>query len=155
MAHDTETKAVEPTAVNLAQLLLRAFYWVDEGMQNGLKAKGWPNITRAQSMVFVNIGEGITRPSVIASKVGVTRQAVHQTIAELVNMGLLELRPDPNDKRAKIVGFTEKGVQIGRDTSLSMRRVEEELAARISAETIVALRHGLEKTWGKPVKFSD
>src|SRR5690606_40674817 len=53
---------------NLAQLFMRAFYWADEGLQNALKQKGWPSITRAQSLVFVNIGEGVTRPSEIATR---------------------------------------------------------------------------------------
>ena len=66
------------TDTNLAQLFMRAFYWADEGLQNALKKGGWPSITRAQSLVFVNIAEGVTRPSEIAARVGVTRQAIQR-----------------------------------------------------------------------------
>lgn len=135
---------------NLAQLFMRAFYWADEGLQNALKQKGWPSITRAQSLVFVNIGEGVTRPSEIAARVGVTRQAIHQTINELVELGFLRLEPDPRDRRAKVVVYTEAGARIGRDAVEALRQVEDVLANRIGAERVQALRDALSQEWGEP-----
>ncbi len=137
---------------NLAQLLMRAFYWADEGLQNYLQSKGWPEITRAQSLVFVNIGEGLTRPSEIASKVGVTRQAIHQTINELVDGGFVVLEPDLKDRRAKVVRYTERGEQIGMEAMKGLRRVEEALAERVGADAVNAMRAILATDWGSPLK---
>jgi len=137
---------------NLAQLLMRAFYWADEGLQNYLQSKGWPEITRAQSLVFANLGEGITRPSEIAGKVGVTRQAIHQTINELIDAGFVVLEPDPRDKRAKVVHYTELGEKIGLEALQGLRHVEEALAERIGIDAVQALRAGLSADWGKPVQ---
>lgn len=136
--------------VNLAQLLMRAFYWVDEGLQNGLKGEGWPSITRAQSMVFVNIGEGVTRPSEIAAKLGVTRQAVHQTINELVAMDLIKLVPDETDRRAKKVIFTDQGMLLGQAAIVTLQRVEQTLTERLGSDLAAGLRQALEQDWGKP-----
>lgn len=140
----------ESADTNLAQLLMRAFYWADEGLQNALKRKGWPTITRAQSLVFVNIGEGVTRPSDIASRVGVTRQAIHQTINELVEMGFLKLEPDPRDRRAKVVVYTDTGARIGRDAVEALRQVERSLSSRIGEARVNALREALTQEWGEP-----
>lgn len=140
----------DPADTNLAQLFMRAFYWADEGLQNALKKKGWPAITRAQSLVFVNIGEGVTRPSDIASRVGVTRQAIHQTINELVDMGFLKLEPDPRDRRAKVVVFTETGAKIGGDAVDALRQIEQSLSSRIGGERVQALREALTLEWGDP-----
>lgn len=137
---------------NLAQLLMRAFYWADEGLQNYLQSKGWPEITRAQSLVFVNIGEGITRPSEIANKVGVTRQAIHQTINELVDAGFVVLEPDTRDRRAKVVRYTELGEKIGMEAIQGLRYVESALAERIGDDAVDALRTALSADWGNPVK---
>lgn len=145
-----ELSQLEQIPTNLAQLLMRAFYWVDEGLQNGLKAKGWPQITRAQSMIFVNIGEGVTRPSEIANRLGVTRQAVHQTLNELIELGLITLVPDENDRRAKRVEFTDKGLQIGRDAVYTLQEVEKLLAQRLGGDTVNLMREALEKDWGRP-----
>lgn len=147
---DREVVSLQET--NLAQLLMRAFYWADEGLQNYLQSKGWPEITRAQSLVFVNIGEGVTRPSEIASKVGVTRQAIHQTINELVEAGFVVLDADPRDRRAKVVRYTERGEKIGRDAIQGLRKVEEILAQRIGSDAVKALRSALTQDWGAPFK---
>lgn len=154
MNHDPLAAAEEADALlsktNLAQLFMRAFYWADEGLQNYLQGKGWPEITRAQSLVFVNIGEGITRPSEIAAKVGVTRQAIHQTINELSDAGFVTLEPDPKDRRAKVLRFTEKGAKIGMDAVQGLQEVENLLSQRIGPEAVAALRGALAKDWGKP-----
>ena len=136
---------------NLAQLLMRAFYWVDEGLQNILRENGWSDITRAQSLVFVNVGEGVTRPSEIASRVGVTRQAVHQTINELINMDLVDLQPDPHDRRAKVVTYTERGSAIGKDAVAALREIEGQLIGRIGDDRVGFLRDALAQDWGASV----
>ncbi len=135
---------------NLAQLFMRAFYWADEGLQNALKKQGWPGITRAQSLVFVNISEGVTRPSEIASRVGVTRQAIHQTINEMVDLGYLTLEPDPSDRRAKVVVYTEKGQQVGGAAVEALREIEHSLSRRIGTDRVTALRDALLQEWGDP-----
>jgi DNA-binding MarR family transcriptional regulator len=135
---------------NLAQLFMRAFYWADEGLQNALKKQGWPSITRAQSLVFVNISEGVTRPSEIASRVGVTRQAIHQTINEMVELGYLTLQADPTDRRAKVVVYTEQGKEVGGATVSALREIESSLSNRIGNERVVALREALLQEWGDP-----
>lgn len=154
MSHDPLLVADEAggslSNTNLAQLFMRAFYWADEGLQNYLQSQGWPEITRAQSLVFVNIGEGITRPSDIAAKVGVTRQAIHQTVNELVQAGFVQLEPDPRDRRAKVLRFTEQGARIGLDALKGLQAVEKLLAERIGGDAVKALRLALNQPWGAP-----
>lgn len=141
----------EAKDTNIAQLFMRAFYWADESLQNLISAKGWPAITRAQSLVFVNIGEGVTRPSDIATRIGVTRQAIHQTLNELIEMGYLRLEPDPTDKRAKVIRYTEKGARLGLDALAALKDVEAELARRIGQDSMLNLRQALTVPWGAPV----
>lgn len=141
----------ESKDTNLAQLFMRAFYWADESLQNLISAKGWPAITRAQSLVFVNIGEGVTRPSEIAARVGVTRQAIHQTLNELIELGYLRLEPDATDKRAKVIRYTEQGARLGMDALAALKDVETELATRIGHSTVLGLRQALSAPWGAPI----
>jgi len=135
---------------NLAQLFMRAFYWAEEGLQNTLKERGWPQITKTQSQVFISIGEGITRPSEIASRMSVTRQAIHQTINELVDLGYVKLEPDVTDRRAKIVTYTERGNEVGQNTVLGLSEIEAQLIGRIGVDNVQALREALAQNWGDP-----
>lgn len=50
-----------------------------------------------------------TRLTVLAERAGVTKQAMGQLVDELEALGYLERRPDPSDKRARLVVLTEKG----------------------------------------------
>lgn len=135
---------------NLAQLFMRAFYWAENGLQNTLKERGWAEITKAQSQVFISIGEGVTRPSEIAARMSVTRQAIHQTINELIDLGYVSLEPDPTDRRAKIVTYTDKGHDLGQNTVLGLSEIEAQLISRIGVENVQALREALSQNWGEP-----
>ena len=82
--------------------LLQAFFWVDDGLQSYLQAKGWNQVTRPQSMIMANVVIGVHKPSDIARNLGISRQAVHTTINQLVELGMLEMRDDADEAVAAI-----------------------------------------------------
>ena len=89
--------------------LLQGFYWFDEGLQNYLQARGWPAVTRPQSMVMATMVLGVRRPSDIARRLGVSRQAIHATINQMIELGIVALVDDPANRRVKVVAPTAKG----------------------------------------------
>jgi len=133
--------------------LLTAFYWFDEGLQNALRAKGWPEITRPQSMLMANLALGLHRPSDIARRLGVSRQAIHATLEQMVAKGVLELVEDPRDRRVKLVELSEVGEGMKRDAQAAMRIMVEELGRRIGAGKLRQLRPALLADWGEPLRF--
>jgi len=131
--------------------LLQAFFWFDESLQNYLRQKGWPAVTRPQSMVMVSIVRGVTRPSDIARDLGVTRQAVHATINGMVEIGLVELIDDPDDRRSKIVAISEQGARMREHAREATTLISEELARRIGPQKLEALRAAMAADWGAPL----
>jgi len=129
--------------------LLHCFYWCDEGLQNSLRAAGMPSLSRTKSMIMVNISNGITRPSDLARNIGISRQAIQQTLVEMERNGLLRLVPDPADGRAKIVRFSRRGSGIGKAAFEALSAVEEELARRLGARTVDQLKDVLFSDWGR------
>ena len=101
-------------------------------------------------MVFAYLDADGTRPSELARRIGVTRQAVHQTVNELVEMGLVELAPDPTNRRAKLVTLTPYGQRNVEAALKAFADIEAELASRIGAERVQELRKTLESDWGPP-----
>ena len=84
-----------------------------------------------------------TRLTTLAERLGVSKQAAGQLVSELVDMGMLERRPDPEDGRANRICFVAKrrhGVLEGLDV---LREEEEELRAAIGAGRFSALHDGL------------
>lgn len=128
-----------------AQLLFRVARLVnDRGLARLREATGH-DIRPAHTNLFPHIDLAGTRQTIIARRVGVSKQAVGQLVDELTGMGLLERIPDPLDGRAKLIRFAEgpdgeHGILAGLRV---LREVELELEGQIGTEAWAGLRSGL------------
>jgi DNA-binding MarR family transcriptional regulator len=128
--------------------LLVGLYWFDEALESALKQHGYRAMGRQRSLVMMNLAIGETRPSRIARNLGITRQAMSQLIAQMEARGLVVVRPDPADGRAKIVGFSPKSTKI-RDTAMkALSEFEAVLGERIGVGRLNDLRAALAVDWG-------
>jgi DNA-binding MarR family transcriptional regulator len=130
--------------------LLQAFCWFDDGLQSYLQARGWEHVTRPQSMVMANVVVGVHKPSDIARNLGISRQAVHTTINQMVALGMLELRDDIDDRRAVIVAVSEKGRAMGRDADAAVLAMTAELRRRLGSRNVDNLIKAFSVEWGDP-----
>lgn len=128
--------------------LLRAYYWMDESLQNGLQQAGFRPRTRTQTMILINISNGITRAAELARVLGVSRQAIQQQINELEQDELVTQIPDPEDRRANRIVFSERGSELINAALASLRQAEQSLAIRIGYEGVGQLRRALMADWG-------
>jgi DNA-binding MarR family transcriptional regulator len=131
--------------------LAYALYWMDESLQASLEAAGWERMNRTKSMIMINITVGVNRPAHLARHLGVSRQAIHQLLQSMRDDGLLELVPDPADKRAKIVQFSSSADHIREDAEKAVIGIETQLADRIGKSQLKQLKQALAKGWGPVV----
>lgn len=134
--------------------LFQRFCWLDEGLQARLHDRGWPDVSRPQSMIMTNIVSGVVRPSDIARNMGLSRQAVHNTINQMTRLGIVEVSPDPSDRRHMVVSLTETGVQMRKDAQRAMDKLGEQIAANLGQENFDAMLAALEADWGSNVEPS-
>ncbi|MBW8297662.1 MarR family winged helix-turn-helix transcriptional regulator [Sphingopyxis sp.] len=132
--------------------LFQRFCWLDEGLQARLHERGWPDVSRPQSMIMTNIVSGIVRPSDIARNVGISRQAIHSTINQMAKLGIVELAPDPDDRRHMIVSLTDTGARMRRDAQRAMDALADQLADRLGRDRFNALLETLEADWGDNIE---
>ena len=99
-------------------------------------------------MVMTNIVSGIVRPSDIARNLGVSRQAIHSTINQMVAMGMVKLDPDPDDRRHMIVSLTDTGARMRRDAQAAMDALTDQLAGKLGEDRFNALLATLDADWG-------
>jgi len=86
---------------------------------------------------------GGTRVTELASKLGITKQAVGQLVDDLEGMGMVQRRPDPEDGRAKRVCFTEQG-RTGMLQGLAhLGRVDDQLVEILGPRAMAGLRRAL------------
>lgn len=138
---------------SVGQLLLKCARLLDErAVARVNRAAGQPLIRPAHTKLLPHIDFAGTRLGDIARRIGITKQAVGQLVAELGEMGVVELLPDPKDRRAKLVRFTSKGTAAIRHGLDVLRAIEAELGARIGEgqmrtlhRTLLALLPALEE----------
>lgn len=135
--------------------LLHAYYWMDESLQNHIKAAGLPAGSRTQSLVWANIADGVRRPSELAQRIGISRQAIQQILADMQKRQLIELVPDPHDGRGKQVQYSERGREMGYVLMQAIENINQQLEQRLGKQAVNMLSQLLvDADWGEPVSTS-
>ena len=132
--------------------LFQRFCWLDEGLQKRMHDRGWPDVSRAQSMVMTNIVSGIVRPSDIARNLGVSRQAIHSTINQMIGMGIVQIEVDPRDRRHMVLSMTELGLRMREDAQRAMDELSAQVAEAVGRERFETLLAALEADWGDNIR---
>ena len=81
----------------------------------------------------------------MAARAGITRQSMGEIVREMVSLGVLEMKQDPDDRRAKLVTYTEAGLAFARDGFRHIIDVEERIVAELGAEDYETARRVLER----------
>jgi DNA-binding MarR family transcriptional regulator len=87
-----------------------------------------------------------TRTAEIARRAGISHQAVHQTVQELQQLGLVTLVPDPTNRSATLVVPTDRGRDNIRVAKAILAKLEGELAQGPGRDQVGALRQALRPT---------
>lgn len=131
-------------AVNLGHLLFRTARLLnDVGVARVRRDFGMDGLRAAHMQVLPHLDLAGTRATDLAKRMGVTKQAVGQLLDEIEVLGVIERVPDPADRRARLVRFTEKG-RAGLLVGLGvLAGIERELVEQVGAEAIARLKEDL------------
>jgi len=133
---------------NTAVGLLNAAEWFDKAMSDRLAKRGFTRLTRSQSLVMANLLVGPVRPAELARRLELSRQGVQQVLRGLTEMGLIEIVPDPDDRRATIVCPGPASEAFGRAAAEEHANIERALAQRIGAVELATLSRIIAIDWG-------
>jgi DNA-binding MarR family transcriptional regulator len=127
------------------QLLIRtARLFNERAVARGRTLRGL-DLRPAHTALFPHLSLEGTRMTALAEKVGVTKQAVGQIVAELEQAGVLCRVPDPSDGRAKLVRFTAEGYDALLAGFDVLHELEDELAAELGEALMRRLKRDLAK----------
>jgi len=88
------------------------------------------------------------RPSQLAERLELSKQAVNDLLRDFESMGLITLERDPADGRARIIRFTDRGWHCYETAWAASHRIGERWAAEIGEERYGAFAAGLEAILG-------
>jgi DNA-binding MarR family transcriptional regulator len=78
-------------------------------MLQRLHEHGFADLDAAHLNVFQYPGPQGARPSALAARLGITKQALNYLLGELERLEYLQRQPDPDDLRSKRVALTRRG----------------------------------------------
>ena len=124
----------------IGALLRMPWEEVQRHMLERLHERGFDDLDAAHLNVFQYPGPQGARPSDLAARLRVSKQALNYLLRELERLGYLERRPDPDDLRAKRVVLTERGTSAIRVIREAVGEVETTWAQELGPERFAQLR---------------
>ncbi|GIH97890.1 MarR family winged helix-turn-helix transcriptional regulator [Planobispora siamensis] len=103
-----------------------------------------PRLRPAHSAVFFHMEHEGIRLSRLAEKAQMTPQAMGELIDDLQELGYLRRVPDPADRRAKLIVFTEEGDRALTKEYAVIDEIERRLADMLGEDGLTGL-HGTLK----------
>jgi DNA-binding MarR family transcriptional regulator len=142
-SHFTNRPATEkPFGPPLIGALLR-MPWeaVLQRMLERLHERGFDDLDAAHLNVFQYPGPQGARPSDLATRLRMSKQALNYLLGELERLGYLERRPDPDDLRSKRVALTRRGVSAIRVIREAVEEMEATWAGSLGHKRFGQLRN--------------
>jgi DNA-binding MarR family transcriptional regulator len=128
---------------DLGILVAQVLFAFQNELFEELAAQGHPEIRPRHGAVLAYLDREGMRATDLARSSGRHKQVIGHLVDELVALGYVERRPDPADRRAKLVVPTERGLdQMSRSDAIA-RTIERRHARRIGREALDRLKDSL------------
>src|SRR5881409_3540253 len=133
--------AEQPFGPPLIGALLR-MPWeaVQRHMLQRLHERGFSDFDAAYLNVFQYPGPQGARPSELAARLRISKQALGYLLGELERLGYIERRPDPDDLRSKRVALTRRGTSAIRVIRQAVGEIETTWAQQLGPKRFAQLR---------------
>ena len=113
---------------------------VQEHMLHRLHERGFADFDAAYLNVFQYPGPQGKRPSELATRLRISKQALNYLLGELERLGYLERRPDPEDMRSRRIALTSRGIAAVGVIREAVAEVEAVWAEQLGPERFAELR---------------
>jgi DNA-binding MarR family transcriptional regulator len=133
-----------PRATPLIALVNRADRELQADMIRHARAAGYETAKPAHNALFASLPLAGARTAQLAERAGITRQSMGEVVRDLVDLGIVTMASDPHDRRAKVVTYTEAGLQQVQDGMAHIADVDDRIIAALGQEGYDALRRGLD-----------
>src|SRR5215218_3138451 len=135
------TKSSEPFGPPLIGALLRMpWETVQRYMLERMHERGFDDFDAAYLTVFQYPGPQGVRPTELAARLRISKQALNYLLGQLERLDYLERQPDPDDLRSKRVALTPRGTSAVHVIRDAVEEIETAWAQRLGPERFAQLR---------------
>lgn len=120
-------------------------------LMSELRAAGFDGLSMPHMAVLQFPGPDGARPSTLAERAGISKQAMNQLLRSLEGLGYI-LRSDGADTGgARVVHFTKRGRAAYAKMADVLRDIEREWSAELGAKRFAQLKELLSVVWESPL----
>ena len=112
-------------------------------MMAKVASRGFNGMTPAFASLMPLLDATGARPTTLAQRAGITKQAISQLVRELEARGYVEQVPDSTDTRAKIVRLTKRGVALHAASAEVRLELQSVALAKLGKSRVARLRRDL------------
>lgn len=147
MAHRTTMSSTSPAplAPQIGALLRMAWEDLIAELFEGLREAGFDDVRVAHRTLLRDVLTGRYRPSELAARVGLSKQAANDVLREFEAGGYITLVPDPDDGRAKRIQATERGAALEMTASRLSSDVARRWAEQVGEERFASFEQVLRE----------
>jgi DNA-binding MarR family transcriptional regulator len=140
MSSATSEDIPAPTVGALTRLAWLKFR---ERLYAHIVARGYTDVPPSHVMLFRYPTIANVRPTVLAEQMGLSKQAMNDVCRQLERSGYIELRPDPEDGRARLITLTPRGEELLLDVRAAATEAAEEWERALGKKRFEAFHKAL------------
>ncbi len=139
---------MDETFVDLKFLLLEKFHILERlSLQEAQKIGFDTKDMIMSSRVATLLDNGINTVSKLSKTLGISRQATHKAIGNLVDSGFVDLKEHSTNKKIKLIELTPLGVKAFEKRKDLLQDIEDKIAKKIGKEKLDDLKEILMLDW--------
>jgi DNA-binding MarR family transcriptional regulator len=116
-----------------------------------LNAAGFDDLRVPHMAVLQFPGPDRVRPSALAERAGMSKQAMNQLLKSLESLGYLVRSDAPDEGRARIVRVTRRGRAADAKIHDILREIERDWSAELGPARFAELKELLFRVWDSPL----
>ena len=127
---------------NLCRHIYITYRYFNEWAQKQWIEDGWENIRPEHLRLISILGTDVVNNNELAKRARVSKQAMSKMVNDLESHGFVDVEPDPNDSRARIISISNNGLEFleyFQNSSKVMNKQFEDILSKEKAEKLLSL----------------
>jgi DNA-binding MarR family transcriptional regulator len=124
---------------------------IQERLIRDLNAAGFEGLTLPHMKVLQFPGPDGVRPTALAERAGMSKQAMNKLLGSLEDLGYLVRKDVADEGRARVVRFTKRGHAAYAKISDILREIERDWTAELGPKEFAELKRLLFRVWESPL----
>lgn len=129
---------------NIGRSIFNAFEAFERDLLTVLERDGFGDVRRVQLTLYRNLDFDGTRLTELAQRAAMTKQGMQELVDRAVAAGYVERSADPDDRRAKVICFTDRGLMLLEALYRAISFAQAQLAAAIGAKAMTMVAASLD-----------